>query len=148
MQIILKYLKLSCRAPHLSVVHFSADFVEQCKQVDDVLDTLSKQFSDAKFYKCQAEDLSDISFKFKIEAVPTVLLFKSGKQVDRIDGADAANITTKVKQYCQKSENVNLENRLKSLINRSKVMLFMKGDRTTPRCGFSRQIIEILNGTG
>ncbi|KAJ8960613.1 hypothetical protein NQ318_013905 [Aromia moschata] len=27
-------------------------------------------------------------------------------------------------------------------------MLFMKGNRTTPRCGFSRQIIEILNNTG
>ncbi|CAH1981158.1 unnamed protein product [Acanthoscelides obtectus] len=24
-------------------------------------------------------------------------------------------------------------------------MLFMKGDRNTPRCGFSKQIIEILN---
>lgn len=130
------------------MVHFSADFVEQCKQVDDVLDTLSKQFSDAKFYKCQAEDLSDISLKFKIEAVPTVLLFKNGKQVDRVDGADAANITSKVKQYCKKSDIGNLEEHLKSLIIRSKIMLFMKGDRNTPRCGFSRQIIEILNGTG
>ncbi|KAJ8985331.1 hypothetical protein NQ317_008361 [Molorchus minor] len=27
-------------------------------------------------------------------------------------------------------------------------MLFMKGNREQPRCGFSKQIIEILNNTG
>lgn len=133
-------------------MHFAADFAEQCKHVDDVLDTLSKQsaFTNVKFYKCQAEDLADISLKFKIDAVPAVLLFKNSKQIDRIDGADVAKITAKVKQHCQNAQQNegDFENRLKSLINRQKVMLFMKGDRNVPRCGFSRQIIEILNGTG
>ena len=41
-----------------------------------------------------------------------------------------------------------LEEKLKSLINQSKVMLFMKGNAKEPRCGFSRQTIEILNETG
>lgn len=36
--------------------------------------------------------------------------------------------------------------RLKELTNKENVMLFMKGDRETPRCGFSKQIVEILNG--
>ena len=38
-----------------------------------------------------------------------------------------------------------LEDRLKALVNKAKVMLFMKGDRTQPRCGFSRQAIDIMN---
>lgn len=38
-----------------------------------------------------------------------------------------------------------LEDRLKALINRSKIVLFMKGDRDQPRCGFSRQVIDLLN---
>jgi Grx4 family monothiol glutaredoxin len=38
----------------------------------------------------------------------------------------------------------SLEDRLKALVNRSKVMLFMKGLPSQPRCGFSRQICEIL----
>ncbi|KAJ8867278.1 hypothetical protein PR048_031077 [Dryococelus australis] len=41
-----------------------------------------------------------------------------------------------------------LEERLKGLINSSEVMVFMKGDRNTPRCGFSRQLMEILTETG
>ncbi len=35
--------------------------------------------------------------------------------------------------------------RLKKLINKSKVMLFMKGNAKEPKCGFSRQIVQILN---
>lgn len=41
-----------------------------------------------------------------------------------------------------------LDERLKELTNRHKVMLFMKGFPSQPKCGFSRQICEILNETG
>lgn len=119
------------------------------------MDALSSQpyYTQVKFYSCPAEELSEISLKYKIEAVPTVLYFLSGKEVDRVNGADASKITAKVKQFTQNDSVVQqkvppLEERLKSLINRSKVMLFMKGDRQTPRCGFSKQIIQILNDTG
>lgn len=137
------------------MIHFYADWAEQCSQINDVLDALSAQpdYSQIKFYKCLAEELSDIALKYKIEAVPTVLLFRSGKEIDRVNGADPAKITEKIKQYSQQTEPIKkteapLEDRLKSLINKGKVMLFMKGDRNAPRCGFSKQIILILNETG
>ena len=38
-----------------------------------------------------------------------------------------------------------LEYRLKKLISASPVMLFMKGNPSEPKCGFSRQAIEMLN---
>lgn len=37
-----------------------------------------------------------------------------------------------------------LEARLKSLITKADVMLFMKGDPSAPQCGFSRQIVALL----
>lgn len=88
--------------------------------------------------------MSEISLKYKIVAVPTVLFFKSGKLLDTVNGVHAAKITETVEKYTSDNKS-SLEIRLKNLINKSKVMLFMKGDRHTPRCGFSRQIIEILN---
>ena len=48
----------------------------------------------------------------------------------------------------QKLKLILLFNRLKELTNQSQVMLFMKGDRHTPRCGFSKQTVAILNDTG
>lgn len=41
-----------------------------------------------------------------------------------------------------------LEDRLKALINKSPVMLFMKGSPGEPRCGFSRTITQLLTETG
>jgi len=38
-----------------------------------------------------------------------------------------------------------IEERLKLLLSRQRVMLFMKGVPSAPRCGFSRQIVEILD---
>lgn len=39
-----------------------------------------------------------------------------------------------------------LTNRLEKLIRLAPVMLFMKGTPDQPRCGFSRQTVEILSG--
>ncbi|ROT78317.1 glutaredoxin-3 [Penaeus vannamei] len=41
-----------------------------------------------------------------------------------------------------------LDDRLKELINKAPLMVFMKGNREEPRCGFSRTMIGILNETG
>ncbi len=37
---------------------------------------------------------------------------------------------------------------LAELINQAPVMLFMKGNRNFPQCGFSGKAIQILKGTG
>merc|ERR1712146_75296 len=39
---------------------------------------------------------------------------------------------------------VTLEEKLKSLINKAPIVLFMKGEPDVPRCGFSKQMIQIF----
>ncbi|OWR47606.1 glutaredoxin 3 [Danaus plexippus] len=139
----------------LTVVHFCAEWADQCGPVTEVLKELLKlpeiQNSCTKFAVCDAENLSEISLKYKVDSVPTVILFKNGQPLDRIDGADASQISSKVKALSGGNVNApkqSLEERLKALINRHNIMVFMKGTRDQPRCGFSRTLIQILNGTG
>ena len=42
------------------------------------------------------------------------------------------------------NEEMTLEEKLKSLINKAPIMLFMKGEPDVPRCGFSKQMIQIF----
>merc|ERR1712107_515416 len=42
---------------------------------------------------------------------------------------------------------VSLESRLKSLTHQAPVMVFMKGDPSQPKCGFSKQLMPILQET-
>lgn len=44
-----------------------------------------------------AEDLSEVSLKYKIAAVPTFLLLLNGNILERVDGANSADLTSKVK---------------------------------------------------
>lgn len=134
-------------------MHFQADWAEQCTQVKELLETLSTQddYSNTiKFYSCPAEDVSEVSLKYNVEAVPTVILFRSGKRLDTVQGADASKITEIIKKHSTATGDSrnSLEDRLKSLINKASIMLFMKGNRNQPKCGFSRQMIDILNNTG
>lgn len=38
-----------------------------------------------------------------------------------------------------------LKDRLKELINQADIVLFMKGDKYVPQCGFSAKVVDILN---
>lgn len=141
----------------MSVILFSADWAEQCTQISDVLSDLAKKPEYAEslqFLNVPAEELSDISLKHQIEAVPTVLFVRGNKAIDRIDGVNIAALAVKCKTFIGVGDTSStvapaqtLNDRLKALINRAKVMVFMKGDRDTPRCGFSKQLIAILNET-
>lgn len=73
-------------------------------------------------------------------------LYVNGELVGGLDIVKELAESGELENTCPKA--VTLEHRLKTIINRSPVMLFMKGNKEAARCGFSRQILEILNGTG
>ncbi|KAL5021983.1 hypothetical protein ScPMuIL_001138 [Solemya velum] len=106
-----------------------------------------------RFVTLEAEDLPEVSEKYKISAVPTFIFLKNKTEVDRLDGANAADLTKKVKHHSSPTsigpsqpiapkEDLNV--RLKRLIESAPVILFMKGNPEEPRCGFSRTMVSIL----
>jgi len=42
----------------------------------------------------------------------------------------------------------NTRNRIAALINSSPIMVFMKGTKLMPQCGFSNNVVQILNALG
>ncbi|XP_014087767.1 glutaredoxin 3 [Bactrocera oleae] len=135
-------------AEKTTVVLFTADWAEQCKHVQEALEELTKILSNKlQFVSVVAENFPEISIKHQIEAVPTIIFFTKGTAVDRVDGVNVAEITAKCKKLGGSVAGESLEDRLKALITKADLMIFMKGDRNAPRCGFSRQLIEILNAT-
>lgn len=72
--------------------------------MNNVLVALSKEddLKDVSFAKIAAETFPKLSMNFNISAVPTFLLFVNGKQVDRLDGANAVKLTQMVKSNVSK----------------------------------------------
>tara|TARA_B100000214_G_scaffold320383_1_gene255525 strand:- start:686 stop:1009 length:324 start_codon:yes stop_codon:yes gene_type:complete len=44
--------------------------------------------------------------------------------------------------------NNDTETRIKELINGSPILVFMKGSKLMPQCGFSNNVVQILNALG
>lgn len=61
--------------------------------------------------------------------------------------SSAPAIDSKVPATAMEQEvTVPIDDRLRSLTRQHPVMLFMKGTPDSPRCGFSREIVELLQG--
>ncbi|XP_039190713.1 glutaredoxin-3 [Crotalus tigris] len=138
----------------LVVVHFWAPWAPQCVQMNNVMAELAKEHPQVMFVKLEAEAVPEVSEKYEISSVPTFLFFKNSQKIDRLDGAHAPELTKKVQRHASSlilssasadNEKEDFNSRLKKLINAAPCMLFMKGTSHEPRCGFSRQMIEILN---
>ena len=131
--------------------------------MDQVLGALAASASDDTmlFGRVQAEECPEVAKKYNVTAVPTfVLLNASGAVLEILQGnEDMAQVTQAVQRLMQAPTTVTeeeppapttvspedtLSNRLNRLIRSSEVMLFMKGNPTAPRCGFSRQAVELL----
>jgi len=137
----------------LTVVHFWASWANQCEPMDEAMTILSEELPHVGFVRVEAEEVPDVAMEYEVAAVPTFVFFRSGKVVDRVEGAKAAD-TSKMIRNLAKQEPLPkaaaakakepLEDRLKKLIKADKCVLFMKGDRVAPKCGFSRQTVELL----
>lgn len=133
----------------------------------------STSFPEVSFYRVEAEVQTHLSSTYGVTVVPTFVLLNGDKVVDKIEGADdVARLTQAVSalkaspsmpassgssldketqtqgqgkgnEALQEEDMIN--QRLKHLIQSSQVMLFMKGSPAAPRCGFSRQAVELLN---
>ncbi|KAJ1555384.1 Glutaredoxin 3 [Cladochytrium tenue] len=131
--------------------------------MNQVFDELSRKFSTLPFLKIEAEELPDISELYEVAAVPTFVIIRDRKVAERIEGANAPALTSAVEKFSKLSAQVpataslakptqapaatkeQLVSRLRSLVSSQPVMLFMKGTPEAPRCGFSRQLVEILS---
>ncbi|KAB0350580.1 hypothetical protein FD754_015437, partial [Muntiacus muntjak] len=138
----------------LLVVHFWAPWAPQCAQMNDVMAELAKEHPQVSFVKLEAEAVPEVSEKYEISSVPTFLFFKNSQKIDRLDGAHAPELTKKVQRHASSGSfspsggehpKEDLSLRLKKLTHAAPCMLFMKGTPQEPRCGFSKQMVEILN---
>lgn len=71
----------------LVLVDFWADWCMPCKVMGPVLNELAEdaQFK-AKVAKLNVDHFQSVSQKFSIRGIPTIIVFKNGKEADRIVG--------------------------------------------------------------
>lgn len=129
----------------------------------EIVETLAASNSTISVRSVEAEKCVEICESFGISVVPSVIAILGDVIVAKIEGANPPELKkafTKLDSVAslkkastesiipQSVFQISLEQRLKTLIESAEVMLFMKGDPEKARCGFSRQMVEILRDQG
>ena len=71
----------------LVLVDFFADWCGPCQMVSPVIEKLSEEMENVKFAKINVDENRETPGKFGVMSIPTLLVFKEGKLVDRLTGA-------------------------------------------------------------
>jgi thioredoxin 1 len=71
----------------LVLVDFWAEWCGPCKMMHPVFERMAKKYRHIKFTRVNVDQNQDISMKYGVQAIPTFILFKDGKQVERMTGA-------------------------------------------------------------
>lgn len=108
-----------------------------------------------KFYRAEAEEIDELSQRFTISAVPTVILLDNGAEVNRVNGVDPAKLSNAVEKLAAEhdfdTESIvatvgeSLNERLHRITHQAGIVLFMKGNPIEPKCRFSKATMELLN---
>jgi thioredoxin len=72
----------------LQLVDFYADWCGPCKIMEPIFDEMSKDYSGkVEFKRVDVEAEQEYSGRFSVQSIPTFVLLKDGKEIDRKIGA-------------------------------------------------------------
>jgi thioredoxin 1 len=75
-----------------SLVDFWADWCVPCKMMAPILNEVSAELSDNKFVaKANIEQFQILAQKYNVRSIPTMIMFKNGKEIERYVGVKQKN---------------------------------------------------------
>ncbi|KAI3861629.1 hypothetical protein MKW98_000581 [Papaver atlanticum] len=74
-------------AKRLIVVDFTASWCGPCRMISPILTEIAKKLPNVLFLKVDVDELRTVSEEWNVEAMPTFVFLKDGKEVDRVVGA-------------------------------------------------------------
>ncbi|CAL1263252.1 unnamed protein product [Larinioides sclopetarius] len=141
--------KLNSLSERFIVLFFHVEDSAECNLMNQVITELQNddKNKNAAVIKINASKDVEICKKYKVTVIPTFVFINSkllgSNVVDNLVGANGPLFSKQFEEQVGKLK--ELKDKLKKLIETAPIMLFMKGDRELPRCGFSKQVIALLD---
>ena len=75
------------RADKAVLVDFWAEWCGPCRMIAPVLEQIAEEYSSSlKIVKLDVDNNPETQWKFGVQSIPTLILFKDGKEVERVIG--------------------------------------------------------------
>ncbi|KAK6931172.1 Thioredoxin domain [Dillenia turbinata] len=83
----------------LMVIDFTATWCGPCRLMEPVLNEFAAKYTDVDFIKIDVDELMDVAWEYEVQAMPTFILIKNGKVVDKIVGARKDDLQKKIEKH-------------------------------------------------
>ena len=68
------------------LVDFYADWCGPCKMLSPIIDQVAEENEDIKVVKVNVDDAQDLAMKYQVMSIPTLVVIKEGKEINRSVG--------------------------------------------------------------
>ncbi|MEK6922844.1 MAG: thioredoxin [Nanoarchaeota archaeon] len=69
-----------------TIIDFWAEWCTPCRILSPIFEELSNEIKTADFYKLNIEEEQELANKFEVMSIPTLVIMKNGKEIERIIG--------------------------------------------------------------
>ncbi|CAN4093916.1 unnamed protein product [Withania somnifera] len=83
----------------LVVVDFTASWCGPCRFIAPILAEIAKKMPHVIFLKVDVDELKTVAEKWNVEAMPTFVFLKAGKEVDRVVGAKKDDLVNTIVKH-------------------------------------------------
>ncbi|KAL0572922.1 mitochondrial thioredoxin [Marasmius crinis-equi] len=90
---------LSKSKDKLSVIDFHATWCGPCHAIAPTFESLSKQYKNVNFLKCDVDAAKDVAGQYRVSAMPTFIFLKGDTKVDQVRGANKAALEDALRRH-------------------------------------------------
>lgn len=82
------------------IVDFWAIWCGPCRTMGPIVEDIAEEMTDINVYKLNVDDYPDLTAKYDIMSIPTIIIFKDGEEVDQTVGVVSKSVlANKIKNY-------------------------------------------------
>ncbi|KAK6160063.1 hypothetical protein DH2020_003444 [Rehmannia glutinosa] len=81
------------------VIDFTASWCGPCKFIQPAINEFAEKYTDIEFIKIDVDEMNNVAQEFKVHVMPTFILIKRGKEVDKVVGAKKEDLQKKIEKH-------------------------------------------------
>lgn len=93
------HFEASKQTSKLIVIDFTATWCGPCQYIQPAVNEFAEIYTDVDFIKIDVDELEGVAQEFGVQTMPTFILLKRGKEVDRVVGAKKEDLKKKIEKH-------------------------------------------------